>query len=276
MSKLTVLDFQRMKAESRKITMLTCYDHAMARILDAAGVDLLLVGDSLGMVVQGHTTTLPVKLEHMVYHTAAVARGVSRAHVVGDLPFMSYQISPAQALESAGRLMQDGGAHSVKLEGGEDRAAAIEAIVAAGIPVMGHIGLTPQSVHALGGFKVQGKGDAAERVRRDALAVEAAGAYAVVLEGIPMELAAEITDLLTIPTIGIGAGVGCDGQVLVINDLLGMDDSFKPRFVKRYADLKAVITGAVGEYLEEVRGGAFPDEAHAFHDRPRIARVVGG
>ena len=274
MSKLTVLDFQQMKAESRKITMLTCYDHAMARILDAAGVDLILVGDSLGMVFQGHNTTLPVKMDHMIYHAQAVARGLSRAHLVVDLPFMSYQVSTAQAVENAGRLMQEGGAESVKLEGGVERAEAIAQIVAAGIPVMGHIGLTPQSVHALGGFKVQGRGEASERVREDALAVEAAGAYALVLEGIPEALAEDISRDLAIPTIGIGAGVHCDGQVLVINDVLGMDDSFKPRFVKRYANLKETITTAVGAYLDEVRGGEFPDAAHSFHDRRRLTPVL--
>lgn len=266
-SKVTILDLQQMKAENRKITMLTAYDYTMARLVDAAGVDIVLVGDSLGMVVQGNQTTLPVTLEHMIYHGQCVARGLRRAHLVVDMPFMSYH-SVGQALDNAARVMREGSAESIKLEGGEEVAETIHAITRCGIPVMAHIGLTPQSVHAMGGFKVQGK-EAAEaaRLKTDALAVQEAGAYAVVIEGVPMDLAAEITEHLRIPTIGIGAGVGCDGQVLVINDLLGLDEGFKPKFVKRYAALHGNVVDAVGEYLNEVRGGVFPDEAHSFRGK---------
>ena len=261
---VTVLDLHRMKAEGRKITMLTAYDAVFARLVDASGVDVILVGDSLGMVVQGHKNTLPVSVEHMAYHGAAVARVTERAHVVVDMPFLSYHVSIEDAVRNAGLLIKEGG-HSVKLEGGAERAATIAAIVQAQIPVMGHIGLTPQSFHAQGGFKVQGRSDsAAQKLMADAIAVQEAGAYALVLEGIPNALAAEISEALHIPTIGIGAGNGCDGQVLVIYDLLGMDKSFKPKFVKRFAELHDVITGAIGDYIGEVRSGAFPDAAHSF------------
>ncbi len=271
---VTVLDLCRMKAERKKITMLTAYDAMFARLVDEGGVDVILVGDSLGMVVQGHNNTLPVTIEHMAYHGAAVARAVERAHVVVDMPFLSYHVSVEEAVRNAGTLLKNG-AHSVKLEGGAERADTIRAIVQAQIPVMGHIGLTPQSFHAQGGFKVQGRGDeAAERLMADALAVQEAGAYAIVLEGIPSRLAAEISAALDVPTIGIGAGSGCDGQVLVIYDLLGMDKSFKPKFVKRYAHLHDAITGAVGEFVEEVRTGAFPDEAHSFHDKKRAVSAA--
>jgi len=263
-SKVTILDLQRMKAENQKITMLTAYDFTMARLVDMAGVDVVLVGDSLGMVMQGLDNTLPVTLDHMIYHARAVARGLKRAHMVIDMPFMTYH-SRQQALDNVARVMREGGGESVKLEGGQEMAETVEAITRCGIPVMGHIGLTPQSVHAMGGFKVQGReASQANRIREDALALEQAGAYAIVLEGIPMELAADISSSLSIPTIGIGAGVGCDGQVLVINDVLGMDDGFKPKFVKRYANLQQQIIGSVQEYLSEVRTGAFPDEAHSF------------
>jgi 3-methyl-2-oxobutanoate hydroxymethyltransferase len=270
LSAVTVPELHRMKVEGRKITMLTAYDATIARLVDQAGVDIILVGDSLGMVVQGHRNTLPVTVDHMAYHCACVSRAVSQAHIVGDLPFLSYHVNDDEAVRNAGRLVQEGGAHSVKLEGGRERARTIEAIVRAQIPVMGHVGLTPQSVHVQGGFKVQGRGDeAARRVIDDALAVEEAGAYSVVLEGIPLELAAEVTARLSIPTIGIGAGPGCDGQVLVIYDLLGMDDSFKPKFVKRYAELGRLAREAVGTYLQEVRGGSFPDAAHSFEGTAR-------
>lgn len=260
-----------MKAERTKITMLTAYDATFARLVDEGGVDLILVGDSLGMVVQGHETTLPVTVDHMAYHGAAVSRVVQRAHVVVDMPFLSYHVSIEDAVRNAGRLMKEG-AHSVKLEGGAERAETIRAIVDAQIPVMGHIGLTPQSFHAQGGFKVQGRGDAeAQRILDDALAVQEAGAYSLVLEGIPAELAAEISAALDIPTIGIGAGAGCDGQVLVIYDLLGLDDSFKPKFVKRYASLHSVVTDAIGSYIDEVRTGAFPDADHSFHQKKRAS-----
>jgi 3-methyl-2-oxobutanoate hydroxymethyltransferase len=239
--------------------MVTAYDFTMARLLDEAGVDLLLVGDSLGMVVQGMANTLPVTLEEIAYHCRAVARGAARAHVVGDMPFMSYQVSPAQAVESAGKLVKDGGAESVKLEGGEDVAEHVWRIVRAGVPVMGHVGLMPQSVHALGGFKVQGRGEeAAARVVADAKAIEEAGAYAIVLEAIPPDVAARVTEAVGVPTIGIGAGPSCDGQVLVCTDLLGMSRGHSPKFAKRYAELGDAIVAATRRYVDEVRTGAFP------------------
>lgn len=265
-----------MKADSKKIVMITAYDATMARLVDAAGVDVILVGDSLGMVVQGHDSTLPVTLDHMVYHCANVARGAKRAHLVGDMPFLTYQVSPEEALRAAGRLVQEGSVQSVKLEGGRTVAPAIERIVAAGIPVVGHVGLTPQSVHAMGGYRVQGRSQAArERLLDDARAVEEAGAFLLVLEGIPSDAAQEITSSLSIPTIGIGAGVHCDGQVLVSNDVLGMDLSFQPRFVKRYATLESTITEAVQAYASEVREASFPATEHSFEPKPnpRIARL---
>ena len=277
MKHLTVLDLRKKKADNEKIVMVTAYDYTMARLVEKAGVDMVLVGDSLGMVVQGHSSTLPVTLDQMVYHCACVARGLQRAHLVGDLPFLSYQASPEQALMSAGRLIKEAGVHSVKLEGGERVAESVRRMVEAGIPVVGHVGLTPQSVHAMGGFKVQGRSDeAGERVLRDALAVEEAGAFCVVLEGVPAELATEITARLEVPTIGIGAGAGTDGQVLVCNDLLGMDLSFKPKFVKHYASLEAIATDALEAYAAEVRSGAFPTSDHSFHRiRPaqRLAKL---
>lgn len=275
MKRLTVLDLQKKKADNDPIVMITAYDYTMARLVDAAEVDMVLVGDSLGMVVQGHDDTLPVTLDHMVYHTRCVSRGLQRAHLVADLPFMSYQVSPTKALESAGRLMQEGRAQSVKLEGGERSADAIRAIVQAGIPVVGHIGLTPQSVHAMGGFRIQGRTiSAADQVMQDALAVADAGAFCIVLEGMPTEVGQRITEALHIPTIGIGAGVHCDGQVLVCNDLLGFDTSFKPRFVKRYAQLQDVMVGAVRSYCDEVRTRAFPDAAHSFKMKRAPANVA--
>jgi len=275
MPRNTALDLLSMKADSKKIAMVTAYDYTMARIVDAAGVDMVLVGDSVGMVVQGLPDTLRVTLEDMAYHGRCVGRGLEQAHLTVDMPFMSYQISPQQALESAGYLVKEGKAQSVKLEGGQRSAPAIQAIVEAGIPVVGHIGLTPQSVHAIGGFKVQGRGDAqATRLHEDALAVQEAGAFAIVLEMVPAELAAEITAELDVPTIGIGAGVDCDGQVLVCNDLLGLDSSFQPRFVKRYAELERPMTEAVARYCEEVRSGAFPTAAHAFHRRRGPKKVA--
>lgn len=268
MPRKTVLDLRKMKADNEKIVMVTAYDYTMARLVDRAGVDMVLVGDSLGMVVQGHDDTLPVTLDDVVYHTRAVARGLTVPHLVADMPFMSYQISPEQALASAGRLVQEARAQSVKLEGGERSAPAIARIVEAGIPVVGHVGLTPQSVHAMGGFRVQGRSDdAADRLVRDALAVQEAGAFCVVLEGMPMDVAAEVTAALDIPTIGIGAGPHCDGQVLVCYDLLGFDLSFTPRFLKRYAELETTITEALSSYRDEVRTGAFPGPEHAFKRR---------
>jgi 3-methyl-2-oxobutanoate hydroxymethyltransferase len=273
--KITVSSLQKFKRENRKITMLTAYDATFARLLDEAGVDVLLVGDSLGMVIQGNENTLPVTLDEMIYHSRAVARGSQRTHIVGDMPFMSYQASAEQAMNSAGRMLKEGGAHAVKMEGGKELAETVHKLTRAGIPVMGHVGLTPQSVHAMGGFKVQGKtADAAARIRDDAQALQDAGAYLVVLEGIPAPLAAEITGALEIPTIGIGAGASCDGQVLVIYDLLGMNDAFKPKFVKRYEHFAQRIRGAASEYIEEVRGGQFPTAEHSFSGEARIYGTV--
>lgn len=265
MNRQTVLDLRKKKADNEPIVMITAYDYTMARLVDAAGVDMVLVGDSLGMVVQGHSDTLPVTLDEAIYHTRCVSRGLQQAHLVADLPFLTYQASPEQALMSAGRLVKEGFAQSVKLEGGARTAPAIAAIVSAGIPVVGHVGLTPQSVHAMGGFRVQGRTEeAADQVVADAIAVAEAGAFCVVLEGMPSLVARQITQRLDVPTIGIGAGPDCDGQVLVCNDVLGMDLSFRPKFVKRYAELQTHIIDAVGAYAQEVRGHVFPGTEHGF------------
>jgi 3-methyl-2-oxobutanoate hydroxymethyltransferase len=272
---VTVPDILRMKAQGHRLTMLTAYDATFAAILDAAGVDILLVGDSLGMVVQGLDSTIPVTLEEMIYHTRLVARGRRRALVVGDLPFLSYQVSPEQAVASAGRLLKDGGAEAVKLEGGVRVARAIEAIAAVDIPVMGHIGLTPQSVHRMGGYKVQGRthghraGDR-ERIVDDARAVEAAGAFALVLEGIPRDLAEAITGMVAIPTIGIGAGPGCDGQVLVMHDLLGLAER-TPKFARRFADLRTEALRAARSWIEEVAAGRCPNDDESYHSLVPVA-----
>jgi 3-methyl-2-oxobutanoate hydroxymethyltransferase len=263
--KFTVPELLRMKHRGEKITCLTAYDYSFARILDSAGVDILLVGDSLGCVIQGHENTLPVTMDEMIYHTRAVARGRKRALVVADMPFLSFQVSPQQAVINAGRFLQEAGAEAVKLEGGVVMQETIAKIVGLGIPVMGHVGLTPQSVHRFGGYKIQGKEtDRREVIVSDALAVEEAGGFALVLEGMPAELAKEITEQLTIPTIGIGAGGDCDGQVLVIHDMLGLFDDFRPKFVKRYAELKDVMTGAVKTFIAEVREQKFPAKEHSF------------
>lgn len=272
--KVTIHTLQNMKQRGDKITMLTAYDATFARLLDQSRIDILLVGDSLGMVIQGHETTLPVTLDEIIYHTRAVARGAGRAHIVGDMPFMSYQAGLSEAIANAGRLIKEGGCHSVKLEGGAQHIELISRLVRSGVPVMGHIGLTPQSFHQLGGFKVQGRAAGEdEKLLADALALQEAGAYALVLEGIPAEIAARITAALDIPTIGIGAGKSCDGQVLVIYDLLGMDDSFKPRFVRRYEQLGTRIRTAVDAYIADVRTGAFPSERESFAlHKPRAGR----
>jgi 3-methyl-2-oxobutanoate hydroxymethyltransferase len=269
------LDLRKKKADNERIVMVTAYDYTMARLVDAAGVDMVLVGDSLGMVVQGHTDTLPVTLDEMVYHTRCVSRGLKTAHLVADLPFMTYR-NVDQAMASAARCLQEAAAQSVKLEGGVRMAPTIRALVEAGIPVVGHVGLTPQSVHAMGGFRVQGRTEEdAERVVADAVAVVEAGAFCVVLEAMPEDVAAEITSRVDVPTIGIGAGARCDGQVLVCNDLLGMDLSFQPKFARRYARLEETIVDAVGAYAREVREGAFPTAEHAYTRRgPRkLARL---
>ena len=262
--RVTAPSLSRMKRRGEPIAMLTAYDHTFARIFDAAGIDVLLVGDSLGNVVQGRDTTLPVTLDEVVYHTRMVARGAQRALVVADMPFGSYQVSPEDAVRSAIQCMKEGGAHAVKLEGGTHVAATIERIVRAEIPVMGHVGLTPQAIHRMGGHRVQGRTEAsARRVVEDAHAVQEAGAFAVVLEGMPEELAKSVTAELEIPTIGIGAGVHCDGQVLVMHDMLGLSD-WTPSFVKSYANLGALASQAARQYAEEVANRKFPDEAHSY------------
>ena len=265
MPKITVLDIYKKKAEGKKITMLTAYDYPTAQIVDQAGIDMILVGDSLGMVVQGVSSTLPVTMDEMIYHTKMVTRGAVSAMVVGDMPFLSYQTGHEEAVRNAGRFLKEAGAEAVKLEGGSSMADVIRAIVSVGIPVVAHIGLTPQYMHALGGFKVQGKDEAARlKVLADARAVQDAGAFAVVLEALPASLAKEIHETLHIPTIGIGAGVDCDGQVLVLHDLLGLFDRFTPKFVKKYANLKDMALKAVTAYKQEVESGKFPSDEHSF------------
>jgi 3-methyl-2-oxobutanoate hydroxymethyltransferase len=262
----------------QKIAMVTAYDASFARLLDEAGSDILLVGDSLGMVIKGESSTLSVTVEEIIYHLRAVARGTSRAQIVGDMPFMSYQTSLDEGLRNAGLLVKKGGAEAVKLEGGAEHAELVRRLVSIGIPVMGHIGLTPQSVHALGGHRVQGRGDAAKkRLLDDARALDEAGCYAIVLEGIPSALGGEITRSVSAATIGIGAGPDCDGQVLVSYDLLGMNDEFRPRFVKRYEQLGVRIRTAVEAYVSEVRGGRFPDAEHAYGEEaaPREGALYG-
>lgn len=264
--KITTATIKERKAEGRPITMLTAYDYSMAKMLDEAGIDMLLVGDSLGNVVLGYDSTLPVTMEDIIHHVKAVCRGARRSLVVADMPFMSYQVSPQEALRNAGRLVKESGAQAVKLEGGSEVADAVRAIVAAGIPVVGHLGLTPQSIHALGGFKVQGKDEAAaQKMIDDARLLAECGIFALVLECVPSALAKKITAALEIPTIGIGAGVECDGQVLVTQDLLGLYDGFKPKFVKRYAELHLLAAEAVASYRDEVTGRAFPAPEHGFN-----------
>lgn len=264
-SRVTVPRLLRMKQNGERIAMVTAYDATFARMIDEGGADILLVGDSLGMVVQGLDTTLPVTVDEMVYHCRAVSRGARRALVVGDMPFLSAQITPEEALRNAGRFLAEGGAHAVKLEGGRGASPTVRRLVEAGIPVMGHVGLLPQSVHAMGGFRVQGKTeDSAARILDDAHAVAEAGAFSVVLEGVPSDLAAQVTRELGVPTIGIGAGPECDGQVLVCYDLLGLTPELKPKFVKRYAELFVEGRDAVARYCDEVRGGSFPSEEHGF------------
>lgn len=263
-SRVTVPSFAHFKAEKRRIVCVTAYDCTFARLLDDAGVDLLLVGDSLGMVVQGHETTLPVTLDHMIYHTSAVVRGAKRAFVACDLPFGVCHGPKNVVMDAAVRVLKESGAQSVKIEGGELVAETIRYLTERHIPVLGHVGLTPQSFHAFGGFKVQGRGEGAERVLADAVAVAEAGAFAVVLEGIPSPLAKVITAKLAIPTIGIGAGPDCDGQVLVGYDLLGLYDHVTPRFVKKYMEGADSVRDAVRRYADEVRSGTFPEPKHGF------------
>lgn len=261
---VTVTTMRKMKAEGDKITWLTAYDYSFASLIDAQGVDAILVGDSLGMTIQGHDTPVPVTIQDSCYHTQCVARGVSNTMVVGDLPFGSYQTSKEQAYENAVKLMQ-AGAHTVKLEGGELQVETIKFLVERGIAVCAHIGLTPQSVHQLGGFKVQGRGTAAKQLLEDALGVEQAGAFAVVLEAVPQSLAAEISQRLSIPTIGIGAGPACDGQVLVLQDMLGVYPKKSPKFSKNYMQGAESVQQAVANYVAEVKSGEFPAQEHSFN-----------
>ena len=263
--KISVKSFQKAKDENRKITILTAYDYSMAKILDEAGIDSILVGDSLGMVFQGNESTLPVTVEDIIYHTRAVTRGVSRALVIADMPFLSYHISKDEAIRNAGRIIKEGGAEAVKIEGGAYFAHTISAIVQSHIPVMGHIGLTPQSVNVFGGFKVQGRStESAKQILEDAKILEDAGVFAITLEGVPEELAKLIAESVTIPVIGIGAGKYCDGQVLVVNDMLGMYSDFVPKFVKQFAKLNVEIKAAVQEYISEVQSGSFPAEENTY------------
>lgn len=265
MSKKTLHTLRKMKKKGEPIVMITAYDYPSALLYDQTGVDMILVGDSLGMVVHGFETTLPVTMDMMVLHAQAVMRGVSEAFVVGDMPFMSYQANADDALRNAGRLLAEGGVNAVKLEGGERVAPLIERMVAAGIAVQGHIGLTPQSVSAMGGFRVQGKSlEVARQLIADAHALEEAGVLSIVLEGVPGKLATLISQRVSVPTIGIGAGVGCDGQVLVSHDLLGLYDRMTPSFVKQYGRIATAITEAVEAYMHEVRERSFPTEAHTF------------
>lgn len=263
--KVTTVSLMQKKRKGEKITVLTAYDYSTAKLLDQAGIDIALVGDSLGMVVLGYESTLPVTMDDMLHHTKAVARGVSRTMVVGDMPFMSYQINPEEALANAGRFLQEGGAHAVKLEGGIPVAETVARIVDAGIPVMGHLGMTPQSVRKFGGFRVQGKSQSdAERIINDAKALEEAGVFAIVLELIPKDLARQITESVSVPTIGIGAGPYCDGQVQVTNDILGMYGEFHPKHAKKYANFSEAMTTALKNYIDEVKAGVFPGEEHSF------------
>jgi 3-methyl-2-oxobutanoate hydroxymethyltransferase len=261
----TILDISLMKEKQSKITVLTAYDYPFAQLMNRVGIDMILGGDSVGSVFSGYDNTLPVTVEEMLYHTRAVVRGSEQALIVTDMPFMSYQIDERDARLNAGRLIKEGGAQAVKLEGGEHMAATIRAIVDIDIPVVGHIGLTPQSIHRMGGFRVQGREEEqARKILVDAKAVEDAGAFAMVLEGIPRDLAKAVTESVSIPTIGIGAGSDCDGQVLVIHDILGLCDKYSPKFVKRYADISTTISAGIEQYIKEVKAGDFPSTEHSF------------
>ena len=272
---ITPVDILEYKNSNKKITMLTAYDYSMARMIDAAGTDIILVGDSLGMVVLGYDSTVPVTVEEMLHHCRAVSRGTKNALLVGDMPFMSYQVSKKEAVRNAGRFIKEAGCDAVKLEGGKEMAATISRIVKAGIPVMGHIGLTPQTATALGGYKVQGKDlESAKKLLKDAEAVADSGAFAIVLECVPDTIAKLITEKITIPTIGIGAGVWCDGQVLVTHDLVGMFDKFCPSFVKQYTKLSDEIIGAIKAFIQEVNSGDFPDKDHSFAGDEEMAKKL--
>ncbi len=266
-AKLTVPQLVAKKEAGEKITIVTAYDFTMAKLFDEAGIDSIMIGDSLGVVVQGRDNTLGVTLDHMIYHCHCVAMGAKRAHLIGDMPFMSYQASKEDAVRSCGQVLKRGKVDAVKMEGGEEIAEIVNAVVQLGIPVMGHVGLTPQHIKQMGGYKVQGRGEkAAKKILSDAKAIAQAGAYAIVLEGIPTELGKKISESIEIPTIGIGSGPHCDGQVLVCYDLLGMFTEFKPKFVKHFANLGVAVHAAIKDYIREVKSGSFPDEAHSYKD----------
>jgi len=273
--KITPVDIQTMKKEGKKITMLTAYDYPMALLEDRAGIDIILVGDSVGMTVLGYQNTLPVTMDEMIHHTKAVTRGAKYALIIGDMPFMSYNTSERDAILNAGRFMKEGGADAVKLEGGVTVKDIVKALVKAGIPVMGHIGLTPQTISMLGGFKVQGKdAEGAQKIIDDALQLEEAGAFSVILEAVPAPITKKVTERLNVPTIGIGAGVHCDGQVLVVHDMLGLFDRFTPKFTKRYVNLSELMLKAFESYREEVLEGTFPTDQHSFHiDEKELSKV---
>ncbi len=273
--KITPVDVQAMKREGKRIAMLTAYDYPTALLEDRAGIEIILVGDSLAMTVLGYENTLPVTMEAMIHHTQAVTRGAKYALIIGDMPFMSYNTSEKDAIFNAGRFMKEGGAGAVKLEGGANVKETVRAIVKAGIPVMGHIGLTPQTISMLGGFKVQGKdAQGAQKIIDDALSLEDAGAFSVLLEAVPAPIAKRVTERLTVPTIGIGAGVHCDGQVLVVHDMLGLFDRFTPKFAKRYVNLSELMLKAFDSYREEVMKGTFPTDQHSFHiDEKELSKV---
>ena len=273
--KITPVDVQAMKREGKRIAMLTAYDYPTALLEDRAGIEIILVGDSLGMTVLGYENTVPVTMEEMIHHTKAVTRGAKHALIIGDMPFMSYNASDRDAILNAGRFMKEGGADAVKLEGGAGVKETVRAIVKAGIPVMGHIGLTPQTISMLGGFKVQGKdAQAAQKIIDDALSLEDAGAFSVLLEAVPAPIAKRVTERLKVPTIGIGAGVHCDGQVLVVHDMLGLFDRFTPKFAKRYVNLSEPMLKAFESYREEVLKGTFPTDQHSFHmDEKELSKV---
>lgn len=264
-AKITTQTVVEMKHNGEKISMLTAYDFTMAQIIDRAGIDIILVGDSASNVMAGFETTVPITLENMIYHTSCVVRGVERALVIADLPFMSYQVTPKEALINAGRMMKEAGAHAVKMEGGKSVINTVKKIVDAGIPVMGHLGLTPQSIYKFGTYKVRAKDEQeAQDLIEDAKLLQEAGCFSIVLEKIPANLAKKVSEELSIPTIGIGAGVGCDGQVLVIHDMLGMNKDFSPRFLRRYADIHTVMTGAVEKYIEDVKNKDFPNSKEQY------------
>ncbi|MBM4324065.1 MAG: 3-methyl-2-oxobutanoate hydroxymethyltransferase [Deltaproteobacteria bacterium] len=273
--KITPVDLQTMKNEGKKFSMLTAYDYPMALLEDRAGIEVILVGDSLGMTVLGYENTIPVTMEEMIHHTKAVTRGAKYALIIGDMPFMSYNVSEQDAIYNAGRFMKEGKADAIKLEGGVSVKEIVRAIVKAGIPVMGHIGLTPQTISMLGGFKVQGKdAQAAQKIIDDALGLEDAGAFSVLLEAVPAPIAQKVTKRLKVPTIGIGAGVHCDGQVLVVHDMLGLFDRFTPKFAKRYVNLSEQMLKAFEAYREEVLKGVFPTDQHSFHiDEKELEKV---